>query len=78
MSRIAWIPAPRTSLELYEQIEVPEPGEPGYPGPELPADDPRAGTVNQVRAEIETGYAYAQADVNDIWDGPEPDAEAEI
>jgi hypothetical protein len=78
MSRIAWIPAPRTSPELYEQIEVPEPGDPGYPGPELPAGDPRAGAVNQIRAEIETGYAYAQADLNAIWDAPEPEAEAGI
>jgi hypothetical protein len=72
MSRIAWIPAPRTSPELYEQIEVPEPGDPGYPGPELSASDPRAEVVYQLRAEIETAYAYARAEAEAVWDEPDP------
>ena len=62
MSRIAWVPDFGSGPELYQQVEVPEPGDPGWPGADLPDGDPWAAAVNQLRAEIAADYAAAQAE----------------
>jgi hypothetical protein len=83
MSRIAWVPDYGTSDSLYQRVEVPEPGDPGWPGADLPEGDPWAPTVNQLRAEIAADYAAAAAEVDAIGlteadcgvADPEPEAE---
>ena len=76
MSRTAWMPDSGAGPELYRQVEVPEPGDPGWPGADLPDGDPWAPAVNQIRAEIAADYADAQAAIDELGlDGPEPEAE---
>ena len=82
MSRIAWVPDFGGGPELYQQVEVPEPGDPGWPGAGLPEGDRWAPAVNQLRAGIAADYAAAQAEVDAIAlavpgleSGPEPEAE---
>lgn len=78
MSLIAWVPDFGGGPELYQQVEVPEPGDPGWPGADLPEGDPRAPAVNQLRAEIAADHAEAQAEYEaewaDEWDSEESDA----
>ncbi len=73
MSRIAWVADFSGGPDLYQQVEVPEPGDPGWPGADLPEGDPRASAVNQIRAEIAADYAEVAAEVDAI--GLEPEAE---
>jgi hypothetical protein len=84
MSRIAWVPDYGDGPQLYQRVEVPEPGDPGWPGADLPEGDPWAPDVNQIRAEIAADYAAAEAEVDaigltaadlGITDDPEPEAE---
>jgi hypothetical protein len=75
MSRIAWVPDFGVGPELYQRVEVPEPGDPGWPGADLPEGDPWAPAVNQLRAEITADYAAAAAEVDAIaLDAEEPEA----
>jgi hypothetical protein len=75
VSRTAWVPDLGDGPELYQQVEVPEPGDPGWPGADLPEDDPRAADVNQLRAEITADYAAAQAEADlEAWGGRGPSA----
>ncbi len=60
------------SGSLYQQVEVAEPGDPGYPAPELPEGDPWAPAVNQARAEIEAARPDAY-----LADDPHADLEPE-
>ena len=64
MSRVAWVPNFGASDSLYQRVEVPEPGDLGWPGADLPEGDPWAPTVNQIRAEIAADYAAAEAEVD--------------
>jgi hypothetical protein len=74
VSRTAWVPDFGNGPELYQQVEVPEPGDAGWPGADLPAGDPWAPAVNQLRAEIAAGYAEAAAEVDAIGLDAEPEA----
>ena len=70
MSRLVTVPDWGDSGSLYQQVEVAEPGDPGYPTPELSEADPWASAVNAAIREIEAEAA----------DGPVPftlSAEAE-
>jgi hypothetical protein len=42
------VPDVGDSGSLYQQVEVPEPGDPGYTGATLPESDPWAKYVNPV------------------------------
>jgi hypothetical protein len=53
MSRPVTVPDFGDSGSLYQQVEVAEPGEPGYPTPRLPETDPWAPAVNAAIGEIE-------------------------
>jgi hypothetical protein len=53
MSRLVAVPNYGADGGLYQYVEVAEPGDPGYPTPELPESDPWACAVNQERAAIE-------------------------
>ena len=53
MSRIVTVRDYGDSGHRYQDVEVAEPGEPGYPTPALPDGDPWAPAVNQARAEVE-------------------------
>ena len=53
MSRSVTVPDFGDSGSLCQQVEVAEPGDPGYPTPELPEGDPWAPAVNQAIAEVE-------------------------
>jgi hypothetical protein len=76
MSRTAWVPDFGNGPELYQQAEVPEPGDPGWPGTDLPDEgDPWAPAVNQLRAEIAADYAEAQAEVDALGLDAEPEAD---
>ncbi len=84
MSRIAWVPDFGYGPELYQWVEVPEPGDPGWPGADLPESDPWAPAVNQLRAEIAAGYAAAAIEVDALglaaadFGVGDPDREAEL
>ena len=70
MSRTAWVPDFGTSDSLYQPVQVPEPGDPGYPGKLLPETDPCAPAWNRALAEVE-------ADRPDAYlAGSDPEAEA--
>jgi hypothetical protein len=71
MSRTAWVPDFGASDSLYQQVEVPEPGDPGYPGRPLPESDPGAAAWNRALAEVEAEAAQ-RVSVTEIC-GPEPD-----
>lgn len=64
MSRSVTVPDFGDSGSLYQQVEVAEPGDPGYPTPELPEGDPWAPAVNQAIAEVEAARpdAYLASD----------------
>jgi len=53
MSRHISVPDWGDSGSLYQQIEIPEPGDEGYPMAELPEGDPWAPAVNRAIREIE-------------------------
>jgi hypothetical protein len=53
MSRQVSVPDWGDSGSLCQQIEIPEPGEDGYPMAELPEGDPWAPAVNRAIREIE-------------------------
>jgi len=53
VSRLVSVPDWGASGSLYQQVEVAEPGDPGYPTPELPEGDPWAPAVNAAIREIE-------------------------
>ena len=70
MSRTAWMPDFGASDSLYQPVQVPEPGDPGYPGKLLPETDPCAPAWNRALAEVE-------ADRPDAYlAGSDPEAEA--
>jgi hypothetical protein len=54
MSRLVSAPDWGDSGSVYQQTEVPGPGDDGYPMAELPEKDPWAPAVNQAIAEIES------------------------
>jgi hypothetical protein len=84
MSRSVTVPDFGDSGSLYQQVEVAEPGEPGYPTPELPEGDPWAPAVNAairevaakadlcegLEPELEAGQAF---EISDPEPGPEPE-----
>jgi hypothetical protein len=53
MSRSVTVPDFGDSGSFYQQVEVAEPGEPGYPTPGLPQTDPWAAAVNEAIREVE-------------------------
>jgi len=57
VSRLVAVPDWGASGSLYQQVEIAEPGDPGYPTPELPEGDPWASAVNAVIREIEAEAA---------------------
>ena len=73
MSRTVLVPDFGDSGARYQEVEVAEPGERGYPTPALPEGDPWAPAVNQARAEIEAARpdAYLAKD-------PSAEREAEM
>ncbi len=52
MSRTVWVPDFGAFDSLYQPVEVPEPGDHGYPATPLPEGDPWARTVNRAISEI--------------------------
>ena len=74
MARFVTVPNFGDSGSLYQQVEVAEPGDPGYPTPELPEGDPWAPAVNQARAEIEAARPEAYL-ADDPYADLEPEAE---
>jgi hypothetical protein len=72
MSRTVWVPDFSACDSLYQPVEVPEPGDPGYPASPLPDADPWAPAVNQAIAEIK---ADREAEAEE-W-GPHADLELE-
>ena len=66
MSRSVTVPDFGGSGSLYQEVEVAEPGDPGYRTPELPEGDPWAPAVNTAIHEVE-----AEAG----WPEPEPEVE---
>ncbi len=78
MSRLVSVPDWGDSGSLYQQIEVPEPGDDGYPMAELPEKDPWAPAVNRAIAEIQAdteapGVPVAARAEYLAWE-PEPEA----
>jgi hypothetical protein len=59
------------SGSLYQQVEVPEPGDPGYTGTKLPESDPWAKYVNPV---IDAAEDYAEYQAWAEAAGREPEA----
>jgi hypothetical protein len=53
MSRPVAVPDFGAGDSLWQYVTVAEPGEPGYPTPELPLDDPWAPAVNQAIREVQ-------------------------
>jgi len=53
MTRLVSVPDWGASGSLYQQVEVAEPGDSGYPTPQLPEGDPWAPAVNAAIREIE-------------------------
>jgi hypothetical protein len=75
MSRHVAVPDFGAGDGLYQYVEVAEPGEPGYPTPEVPESDPWAVPVNQARAEVEAAREDAYlAGVPDPYADLEPEA----
>ena len=64
MTRYVTVPDFGDSGQRYQEVEVAEPGDPGYPTPELPDDDPWAPAVNTAIWEAEAAAGW-----------PEPEAE---
>jgi len=52
MSRTVWVPDYSAFDSLYQPVEVPEPGDPGFPATPLPEGDPWAPAINRAIAEI--------------------------
>jgi len=82
MSRLVSVPDWGDSGSAYQQVEVAEPGDPGYPTPELPEGDPWAPAVNAAIREIEAGAAnspvpYTLAPAAEALLDAEPEPEAE-
>lgn len=74
MSRLVAVPNYGSEGGLYQYVEVAEPGDPGYPTPELPESDPWACSVNQARAAIEAAREDAYS-AHDRYADREPEAE---
>ena len=53
MTRSVTVPDFGDSGSFYQEVEVAEPGEPGYPTPKLPETDPWAPAVNAAIREVE-------------------------
>ena len=84
MSRQVGVPDWGASGSLYQQVEVAEPGDPGYPAPELAEGDPWAPAVNAAIREIEAAaadspvpYTLTAAAEALLEAEPEPEPEAE-
>ena len=74
MSRLVAVPNYGAEGGLYQYVEVAEPGDPGYPTPELPEGDPWAPAVNQARAAIEAAREDAYL-AHDRYADREPEVE---
>ena len=74
MSRSVNVPDFGDSGSLYQQVEVAEPGDPGYPTPELAEGDPWAPAVNQAIAGVEAAREDAYL-AGDPYADTEPEAE---
>ncbi len=74
MSRSVNVPDFGASDGLYQQVEVTEPGDPGYPTPELAEGDPWASAINQAIAEVEAAREDAYL-ASDPYADTEPEAE---
>jgi len=74
VSRTVLVPDFGASGSLYQQVEVAEPGNPGYPTPELPQGDLWAPAVNQAIAEVEAARDDAYL-AGDPYADTEPEAE---
>lgn len=78
MSRLVSVPDWGDSGSLYQQIEIPEPGDDEYPMAELPNGDPWAPAINRAIREIQANAGSpavpvaAQAEYL-AWE-PEPEA----
>jgi len=59
---------------LYQQAEVAEPGDPGYPTPALAEADPWASAINQAIAAVEAAREDAYL-ASDPYADTEPEAE---
>jgi hypothetical protein len=78
MSRLVSVPDWGDSGSRYQWIEVPEPGDDGYPMAELPEADPWAPVINQAIRQIEAdagppGAPAARRAEYLAWE-PEPEA----
>lgn len=78
MSRLVSVPDWGDSGALYQWIEVPQPGDDGYPMAELPDGDPWAPAINRAIREIEAnavppGVPVASRAEYLAWE-PEPEA----
>ncbi len=75
MSRSVAVPDFGARDGLWQYVEVAEPGEPGYPTPVLPWDDPWASAVNQAVWEVEVAAGpRAGQDELKSWQAREPEA----
>jgi hypothetical protein len=52
VTRLVAVPDWGDSGALYQHVEVPEPGDPGYPAAELPDSDPWSPAINRAIREI--------------------------
>jgi hypothetical protein len=52
VTRLVAVPDWGDSGALYQYVELPEPGDPGYPATELPDSDPWAPAINRAIREI--------------------------
>jgi hypothetical protein len=78
MSRQISVPDWGESGSLYQQNEIPEPGDNGYPMAELPDGDPWAPAINRAIRQIEAdtatpGVPVARRAEYLTWE-PEPEA----
>ena len=76
MSRAVAVPDFGAGDSLWQYVTVAEPGEPGYPTPGLPLDDPWVPAVNQAIREVQAsaGRGHAAATAPGGWrQAPEAD-----
>ena len=76
MSRSVAVPDFGAGDGLWQDVQVAEPGEPGYPTPVLSWDDPWAPAVNQAIWEVEVAAGHrAGQDGLTSWPAREPEAD---
>lgn len=76
MSRLIAVPDWGDSGALYQWIDIPEPGDDGYPMEQLPDSDPWAPAANRAIAEIEGPQPPTPVAIRPEYLTWEPEAEA--